>query len=114
MRAGVLKYAHMPLDPGSTYHLLTPLLEKAWATVMVEGPDDELDLQGFDKPLWGNHSLRRFADTVARQTMALTGASEQDIDLYFGWLERFYQQKMQIHYESRFTRTRRSAVTSLA
>ena len=82
--------------------------------MMAEGPDDELDLQGFDKPLWGNHSLRRFADTVARQTMALTGASEQDIDLYFGWLERFYQQKMQIHYESRFTRTRRSAVTSLA
>ena len=66
------------------------------------------------KPLWGNHSFRRFADTVARQTMAKTGASEQDIDLYFGWMERFYQAKMQIHYESRFTRTRRSAVTSLA
>ena len=61
-----------------------------------------------------NHSLCRFADTVARQTMALTGTSEQDIDLYFGWQERFYQQKMQIHYESRFTRTRRTAVTSMA
>ena len=46
--------------------------------------------------------------------MAVTGASEQDIDLYFGWMERFYQQKMQVHYESRFTRTRRTAVTSLA
>ena len=54
------------------------------------------------------------SDTIARQTMALTGATEQDIDLYFGWMERFYQAKMQIHYESRFTRTRRTAVTSQA
>ena len=53
---------------------------------------------------------------LARQTMSATGASEQDIDkdMYFGWMERFYQQKMQVHYESRFTRTRRTAVTSLA
>ena len=70
--------------------------------------------KGYDAPLWGNHSFRRFADTIARQTMAVTGASEQDIDLYFGWMERFYQQKMQVHYESRFTRKRRIAVTSMA
>ena len=104
----------MPLDPGSTYAVLSPALELAHAAIAEQGPDAELDLQGYDKPLWGNHSLRRFADTVARQTMALTGTSEQDINLYFGWLERFYQQKMQIHYESRFTRTRRTAVTSMA
>ena len=46
--------------------------------------------------------------------MVQTQATEQDIDLYFGWMERFYQAKMQVHYESRFTRTRRAAVTSLA
>ena len=45
--------------------------------------------------------------------MDATGATEADIDLYFGWMERFYNQKMQVHYESRFTRTRRTAVTSL-
>ena len=66
------------------------------------------------EPLWGHHSFRRFADTVARETMALTGATEQDIDLYFGWMENFYNQKMQVHYQSRFDRTRRTAVTSLA
>ena len=93
---------------------MSPAFELAHAAIAEQGPDSELDLQGYDKPLWGNHSLRRFADTVARQTMALTGTSEQDIDLYFGWQERFYQQKMQIHYESRFTRTRRTAVTSMA
>jgi len=111
---GKLGYAHMPLDPGSTYHVLTPLLERAYELAVSESPDPEIDLQGFDVPLWGNHSFRRFADTVARQTMAQTQATEQDIDLYFGWMERFYQSKMQVHYESRFTRTRRTAVTSLA
>ena len=111
---GKLGYSHMPLDPGSTYHVLTPLFEQAYEQAMADSPDPEIDLQGFDKPLWVNHSFRRFADTVARQTMSLTGATEQDIDLYFGWMERFYQSKMQVHYESRFTRTRRSAVTSLA
>ena len=50
---------------------------------------------------------------VARETMHLTGATEQDIDIIFGWLEAFYSQKMQVHYQSRFTRTRRCAVTSM-
>ena len=109
-----LGLSHMPLDPGSTYHILTRVMERAWGEVCAGEPDPELDLQGFDTPLWGHHSFRRFADTVARQTMAQTGATEQDIDLYFGWMERFYGQKMQVHYESRFDRTRRTAVTSLA
>mmetsp|Transcript_45392 Transcript_45392/g.96586 ORF Transcript_45392/g.96586 Transcript_45392/m.96586 type:complete len:105 (-) Transcript_45392:444-758(-) len=104
----------MPLDPGSTYHVLTPLMEQAYAMSMAESPAPEVDLQGFDKPLWGNHSLGRFADAIKRQTMAQTQATEQDIDLYFGWMERFYQSKMQVHYESRFTRTRRTAMTLLA
>ena len=104
----------MPLDQGSTYTVMHDLMERAWAASQAMGPDPELDLQGFDKPLWGHHSFRRFADTVARQTMAITGATEQDIDLYFGWMERFYNAKMYIHYESRFTRTWRTAVTSLA
>ena len=109
-----LGYSHMPLDAGSTYQLLGQVMERAWEELRRGPPDPELDLQGFEEPLWGHHSFRRFADTVARQTMAITGATEQDIDLYFGWMERFYNQKMQVHYESRFDRTRRSAVTSLA
>ena len=109
-----LGLSHMPLDPGSTYQMLTRVMTSAWDELRAGEPDSELDLQGFDAPLWGHHSFRRFADTVARQTMGTTGATEQDIDLYFGWMERFYGQKMQVHYESRFDRTRRTAVTSLA
>ena len=104
----------MPLDQGSTYTILHEMLEQAFDEVQAMGPDPELDLQGYEEPLWGHHSFWRFADTVARQTMHLTGVSEQDIDLYFGWLERFYSSKMQVHYESRFTRTKRTGVTSLA
>ena len=89
-------------------------MERAWREANASSSDPELDLQGFAEPLWGHHSFRRFADTVARETMALTGATEQDIDLYFGWMENFYNQKMQVHYQSRFDRTRRTAVTSLA
>ena len=65
------------------------------------------------KPLWGHHSHRRGADSVARQTMGQTGATEEDIDLTFGWQEAMYSKKMQIHYESRFTRDRRVNVTRM-
>ena len=45
--------------------------------------------------------------------MALTGASEQDIDSIFGWLEAYYSHKMQMYYASRFKRTVRCCVTRL-
>ena len=45
--------------------------------------------------------------------MAQSDATEQDIDLTFGWMESFYSAKMQIHYQSRFTREQRSRVTRL-
>ena len=73
--------------------------------------DPWLDLQGLDTPLWGHHSFRRCADTVARATMAKTGVSEQDIDRVFGWLEALYSQRMQYHYETRFNRDKRYRVT---
>ena len=105
----------MPLQPSSTYRLLHQLLDFAYDKAMGNpaDPDPELDLAGLDAPQWGHHSFRRFADTVARQTMHLTGASEQDIDVVFGWMEAFYSQKMQLHYSSNFTRERRKCVTSL-
>ncbi len=71
------------------------------------------DLEGREEPSFGEHSLRRLADTVARRTMEATGATEMDLDLMFGWQERMYSRKMQIHYEQRFTRERRACVTSL-
>ena len=109
-----LPYTHMPIVPGSTYEILHDIFDEAYSLTQESGPDPELDLQGWDEPVWGHHSLRRFADTVARETMSQTGASEQDIDLVFGWMENMYSAKMQLHYQSRFTRTKRAAVTSLA
>ena len=55
----------------------------------------------------------RAADTFARQTMSLTEVSEADTDLVFGWMEAFYGQNMQRHYESHFDRLKRAAVTSM-
>ena len=43
--------------------------------------------------------------------MERSGATEQDIDIVFGWQERLYSQKMQMHYESTFKRERRVCVT---
>ena len=50
---------------------------------------------------------------MARQTREETGATEQDIDIIFGWLENFYSAKMQMHYESKFDREKRKAVTMM-
>mmetsp|Transcript_66296 Transcript_66296/g.198036 ORF Transcript_66296/g.198036 Transcript_66296/m.198036 type:complete len:2091 (+) Transcript_66296:2828-9100(+) len=109
-----LGHSHMPLAPQSTYDTLHGMMDEAFRLSNPEGDrDPELDLQGLPSPLWGHHSFRRFADTCARQTMKESGATEQDIDLTFGWMEAFYSAKMQIHYESRFTRERRCCVTRL-
>ena len=109
-----LGHSHMPLQPQSTYDTLHSMMDAAYTIANPEGDrDPELDLQGLAEPQWGHHSFRRFADTCARQTMSVSGASEQDIDLTFGWMEAFYSAKMQVHYESRFKRERRCCVTRL-
>ena len=43
--------------------------------------------------------------------MARTGVTERDIDLAFGWQEKFYSKVMQLHYETRFDRDKRYRVT---
>ena len=120
---------HMPLNPQSSYAALHAAMDEAFRLangvalvnwrpngvgVAAEhwgDRDPELDLQGLAAPLWGHHSNRRCADTVARQTMARSGATEQDIDLVFGWQEKLYSAKMQVHYESKFVRDVRKRVT---
>ena len=107
-----LGHAHMPLSPQSTYDVIHAMFDEAYRLANPVGDaDTELDLQGLPAPLWGHHPLRRFADTCARQTRDRSGATEQDIDLTFGWMESFHSAKMQVHYESRFTRDRRCCVT---
>ena len=107
--------AHMPLQASSTYDSLHKLLDEAYERTMADpsDPDPEIDLQGREAPQWGHHSFRRFADTVARTTRGETGATEQDIDIIFGWLEAMYSHKMQLHYETKFLRELRCCVTRL-
>ena len=109
-----LGFTHMPIVAGSTYDTLHLAMDDAYRAANLSSQDPELDLQGWPAPIWGHHSFRRFGDTVARETMTLTGATEKDIDLIFGWNEAFYHAKMQDHYESVFTRSRRCQVTSMA
>ena len=122
---------HMPLTPNATYAALHATFDEAyrlangvavshWRTngegVAAEhwhDRDPELDLMGLAAPRWGHHSNRRLADTVARQTRKETGATEQDIDIIFGWMENFYSAKMQMHYESKFDREQRKVVTMM-
>jgi hypothetical protein len=115
MRAthGHMGYTHMPLQPASTYAMLHECLPRAFELANAESPDPELDLRGLLAPLWGHHSNRRGADTTARNTMHITGATERDIDLQFGWNEHVAAMIMQLHYESNVERDRRSKVTSM-
>ena len=106
-------YAHMPLQPSSTYQMLHECLPKAYDLANADGPDPDLDLRGLIEPLWGHHSIRRGADTMARNTMHITGATERDIDMIFGWNEHMYRAIMQLHYESNLQRDRRAKVTSM-
>ena len=107
---GGLGLSHMPARPNSA---MGKLLAEAYTRVQTQGPDPELDLEGRAEPLWGDHSIRRAADSAARQTRGETGASEEDIDLVFGWNESKHAGKMQLHYESTLDRVRRAAVTSM-
>ena len=48
----------------------------------------EADTQYGRKPKWTSHSLRRGADTAARVHREETGATEAQIDIFFGWHEK--------------------------
>ena len=47
--------------------------------------------------------------------MEETGATEEDIDLTFGWREKYYSQLMQVHYAglARAERLKKSRITSM-
>ena len=79
----------------------------------MEEPDLELDLNGESEPKFANHSARRAADRVARETQARSGVSTMDIDVHFGWLEAQRRKDMQLHYQGkdRAQRVRRARVT---
>ena len=103
----------MPLAISSSYIVMETNFDKAYELANADSPDPEMELEGLDAPMWGHHSCRRCADTVARRTMHLTGATSRDIDIMFGWKEAFYSKEMQLHYETSMDRERRCLVTSM-
>ena len=105
---------HMPLQEGSTYTHHCAAMKSAYEiSAAMEEPDLELDLNGESKPKFANHSARRAADRVARETQARSGVSTMDIDVHFGWLEAQRRKDMQLHYQGkdRAQRVRRARVT---
>ena len=96
---------HMPLATGSTYTHLGSAMKEAYAiSKEMNEPDLELDLQGSKEPKFGNHSLRRHADKVARESIpkhlaeGCTEVTKQLIDYFFGWLLKEMTKDMQVHY----------------
>ena len=49
----------------------------------------------------------------ARDTMALTGVTEGDIDDFYGWDQRQRKKKSQLHYHGRTDRLHRAKVTMM-
>ena len=96
---------HMPLTTKSTYtHLIGAMKEAYDISKDMREADEELDLQGLAVPKFGNHSLRRHSDKVARETMHLhaadgiVGVTKQVIDYFYGWLLKEMRKDMQLHY----------------
>ena len=104
----------MPLQVGSTYTHHVGSMRSAYAlSASMEEPDLELDLQGQETPVFANHSARRHADRVARETLEKTLCTIMDIDVVFGWNEAKRRKDMQTHYQGldRVQRVRLARVT---
>ena len=105
---------HMPIAVKSTYAQVPAALKEAYQKNVDRGvADEELDLEGLEKPKFGHHALRRYADKCARDTRAETGCDEGEIDDHFGWDQRLRQRKSQLHYHGRTDRLKRARVTMM-
>ena len=79
-------------------------------------PDPELDRQGHERVLWGQHSWRRLGEKVARDSKPIweaEGVTSTNVDKYSDWNQMELSKDMQIHYsgEQRSFRVRRCAIT---
>ena len=88
----------MPLSVSSTFAPMKEMLTRAHELANSLAADPDLDLKPGDKARWTTHSLRRLADTIARRYREITGATEAEIDIFFGWNERVLLKAMQRHY----------------
>ena len=95
----------MPLATKSTYtHLVAAMKEAHGISSKMPEPDVEFDLQGLKEAKWGNHSLRRHSDKVAREALKLHHAAgveevtKEVIDYFYGWMLKEMNKDMQFHY----------------
>ena len=100
------KLTLMPLSTATTFAPTKQLLQAAFeqANAVESDPDPDLDVRYGRDTKWSTHSLRRLADTTARRYKELTGTTDGEIDIFFGWNERLLRQAMQLHYASMNTR----------
>ena len=67
-------------------------------------PDTEFDLQGLEEPKFGNHSLRRHSDKVARESLpkykrhGWDDVTKEVINYFYGWCLKEMSKDMQLHY----------------
>ena len=102
------KPTHMPLAVSSAFAPTKALLTQAYVLANVDkmDPDPDLDVEPGRAPRWTTHSLRRGADTAARRHMGESGATEGEIDIYFGWHEKILLKSVQLHYAAMQVRVR--------
>ena len=94
------KHRPMPLAVSTAFAPTKELLEKSYLRANADpaDTDPDLDLRAGEAAKWSTHSLRRLANTTARRHRKQTGATSDEIDLYFGWQERILKKAMQVHY----------------
>ena len=96
---GATRLTHMPYSTESTHVHLLPAMRAADEAVTQMGLEDpDFDLRGLKVAAWGNHSNRRGADGTALRTMAITGATETDLNYFFGWKLKEMEKEMIKHY----------------
>ena len=105
---------HMGLKPGSTYASVPTALFKAWKRNDEEGiVDEDLDKEGRDVPLFGNHGNRRYSDRRAQDSMDVTGVTMGQINDHFGWDQKARRKQSALHYHGRLERLKRAKVTMM-
>ena len=107
----------MPQTYSGAHENMTKAFKAAFEKANPPGdPDPELDRQGHEKVLWGQHSWRRLGEKVARDSKPIweaEGVTSTDVDKYSDWNQMELSKDMQIHYsgEQRSFRVRRCAIT---
>ena len=94
--------------------MINGALNKAYEkSCTMDEPDLELDLEGREKPAFGDHGNRRYADKRALDTAEQTQVPRTVHNDHFGWAQKAQRKDSALHYHGRTERLLRAKVTSL-